>query len=95
MSTVLDEANELKLQIGEEFINLHFRATFEGPVETPMEVSIMNSPLTISNPQKLPLTVSSFKGASLNNQTFVTSMLFDHNKPFSSNYPKTEFIFRN
>ncbi len=22
-------------------------------------------------------------------------MLFDNNKPFSSNYPKTEFVFRN
>ncbi|CAK77507.1 unnamed protein product (macronuclear) [Paramecium tetraurelia] len=92
--TVTDDIHIQGIHIGDNFTHIHIKAVFEGPIEEPKQILLMNSPLTVSDPQKLPLTVHSFKGASFNDQTFVTQMLFDSNKPFSSNYPKTQFIFR-
>ncbi|CAD8160802.1 unnamed protein product [Paramecium pentaurelia] len=93
--TVIDDIHTQKFYIEDNFTHIHIKAVFEGPIEEPKQILLMNSPLTVSDPQKLPLTVHSFKGASFNDQTFVTQMLFNTNKPFSSNYPKTQFIFRN
>ncbi|CAK71945.1 unnamed protein product (macronuclear) [Paramecium tetraurelia] len=92
--TVTDDVHSQKFQIADNYTHIHVKAVFEGPIEEPKQIPLMNSPLTVSDPQKLPLTVHSFKGASFNDQTFVTQMLFDSNKPFSSNYPNTQFIFR-
>ncbi|CAD8078852.1 unnamed protein product [Paramecium sonneborni] len=92
--TVIDDIHMQKFYIEDKFIHIHIKAVFEGPIEEPKQILLMNSPLTVSDPQKLALTVHSFRGASFNDQTFVTQMLYDNNKPFSSNYPKTQFIFR-